>query len=210
MTIQTQMTDGMRRLLDTLKFDNAEQTAQGRRVGGGVLGAARKLQQLGLVTVEGSLVKLVVAKPKAPKAAKKAAKPAKKPAAKKAVKVAKPSMAWPAEFPTKNAIRALLVSDRDARLSAAATIDGRTRSRRPGVKYPEATGWMSSHVAAGTRTAAAVARGEKLSAADDAWLSKAIPMYARQLAHVAREVAIAKNPSLAEIAKVYSLKEAQS
>jgi hypothetical protein len=191
------MSPGMRRLLDSLPKDGSS-----KRVGGGVLQAAKKLAQLGLVTVGDAGVSLVLAKPEK--------KVAKKPAAKKAVKVAKPSMAWPAEFPTKNAIRALLVSDRDARLSAAATIDGRTRSRRPGVKYPEAMGWMSSHVAAGTRTAAAVARGEKLSAADDAWLSKAIPMYARQLAHVAREVAIAKNPELAKVAAVYSLKEVAS
>lgn len=192
---QAPMSAGMTNLLETLRHDSAK---EGRRVGGGVLQAARKLEALGLVKCDGSLVRLVPAKPKP---APKAAKPAKAPKAKG------PNMAWPAEFPRKSQIRAQLVESRDARVSACQLLADRTRSRRPGVTDGAACGFMSSHLQRGMAVAARISEGAKLSAADDQWLEKAIPSYARQLAAVSRKVAIQRDPRLAAVAKVYGLPE---
>jgi hypothetical protein len=156
----------------------------------------------------------------APKAARKApAKPVKKvapPAPKPALvpvpapvakKAARASLAWPEAFPTKSAIRKRLEASKDARLDACQAICSRHRARQPGMK---SCGWMSSHEARGLACGASISKGEKLSMADAAWLELAIVQYARQLAAEARAAAIARNPKLAEIAKVYSLKEVQS
>lgn len=205
------MTAGMQNLIASLPKDGTA-----KRVGGGVLGAARKLAALGLVVIDGSSVALVMAKPepkapKAPKASKKAPKPAKAKKvaakAKKAPKAKAPSMAWPAEFPRKQQIRAQLTDDRDARVSACQLLADRTRSRRPGVTDGAACGFMSSHLSRGLAVAALISEGAKLSAADDKWLLAAIPQYARQIAAVSRRIAIQRDPRLAEVAKVYGLPE---
>jgi hypothetical protein len=66
-------------------------------------------------------------------------------------------------------------------------------------------GFMCSHAVNGTRIAKALIAGEELSATDAVLVDTIAPRYAKQLAALAREAALAADPSLADAAKVFGV-----
>jgi hypothetical protein len=65
-------------------------------------------------------------------------------------------------------------------------------------------GFMSSHAVHGTRIAKAIKAGEPISAEDEDRIDAIAPRYTRQLAVYFRAKAIAENPALQAVAKMFS------
>lgn len=110
-------------------------------------------------------------------------------------------------FVTKNQIKARLESDYDFRLEAMVLLF------RLQTEYEQATsttkdrnrqGFMSSHSVHGSRIAKLVMAGETLSDADVERVDAIAPRYSRQLAVWHRAQAIANDPALAEVARMFS------
>jgi hypothetical protein len=71
-------------------------------------------------------------------------------------------------------------------------------------KYKNRRGFMSSHAVTGSQLALKVIAGEDLSEEEEAKVRNIVSRYGRQLAVFSREAAIAANPDLVSIAKVFS------
>jgi|HubBroStandDraft_6_1064221.scaffolds.fasta_scaffold180191_2 hypothetical protein len=65
-------------------------------------------------------------------------------------------------------------------------------------------GFMSSHSVKGSKVAMKLKAGEPLTAEDAETVDRIAPRYSRQLATFARAQAIANDPALAEVARVFS------
>jgi hypothetical protein len=194
------MSEGMTKLLAVLPQDGSP-----IRVGGGVLGAARKLAKLDLVVIVGSTVAKVMPKTKFTIEEVVEEKPAKKA---KPKKERKPSRAWPSAFPSKALIRERLRSDAQFKTDCVKIMGVRTGMRAANPSLTSC-GFMSSHMSKGTECVRTVLDGKELSSEQWAWLAGAMPQYAAQLASHFREAAIEADPSLKAFAKVYGLKEAK-
>jgi len=70
-------------------------------------------------------------------------------------------------------------------------------------------GFMSSHAVRGSRIAKAVLAGEPLNDSDAVWTLATAVRYTRQLAIFAREEAMAEDPNLAPLARVFGLPTAE-
>lgn len=71
-------------------------------------------------------------------------------------------------------------------------------------RYKNRRGFMSSHAVTGSQLAVKVASGEELTDEDVAKVRSIVSRYGRQLAAFSREAAIAANPGLVAIAKIFS------
>src|ERR1700733_3529935 len=100
-------------------------------------------------------------------------------------------------FLTKSQIKARLSTDDAYVRECLAFLAERTASRQPGQKN---SGFMSSHLKLGNALAAEPSLvGDQLEAA-----RTLVTSYAKQLAKSSREEAIANDPSLAEVARIFS------
>ena len=110
-------------------------------------------------------------------------------------------------FESKKSIAAKLASDPEYRKSAIVLLfnlqtqyEQETRS----TLVRNHRGFMSSHAVHGTRIAKRIIAGETLSDEDTARMDSIVCHYTKQLAAEGRRAALAENPALASVAKLFS------
>lgn len=110
-------------------------------------------------------------------------------------------------FMTKAQILAKLASDDEFVTLCLQVMDGRQeeveRDTRETI-FRNRRGWMSSHAVNGSKLAAKVSSGEDLTSEEMEVARGMVSRYGKQLAAHFRQQAIAKDPSLGEVAKIFS------
>lgn len=128
-------------------------------------------------------------------------KPAKAPRTKKEKA---PSKAYP--FITRNQVLSLLATDDDAVLQSLQSLDARqteTEQERAQTISRNRSGWTLSHAPKGTALAKK-AREVGLTAEEVSEARSLVSHYSKQLCRQMRDEEIAKNPALAETARLFS------
>lgn len=103
-------------------------------------------------------------------------------------------------FETKKSIKARLDSDPTYRCEAMVIVHNAKSNRAEGT----VGGFMSSHMAKGTKVAQKIISGDNLTTEDWEVINRVAPMYSKQLATFSRAQAIANNPALLATAKLFS------
>jgi len=110
-------------------------------------------------------------------------------------------------FLTKAAIRERLLSDATFRCEAMVilfALQTAYEQNTSSTKDKNRQGFMSSHAVNGSRVARKIVSGEELSSEDEIHIQTIAPRYTRQLAVYYRAKAIAEQPALQAVAKLFS------
>jgi hypothetical protein len=111
-------------------------------------------------------------------------------------------------FVTKSQIKARIASDSDFATQCLCTLYASQTSHEQATKSTadrNHRGFMSSHAVTGSKLAEKVQAGDELTADEVVQVQGLVSHYAKQLASAARETAIAENPALAEVGKIYGI-----
>jgi hypothetical protein len=110
-------------------------------------------------------------------------------------------------FTSKKTIKAQLASSEEYRKTAMVTLYNLQTAYEQSTKSTlvrNKAGFMSSHAVWGSKIALKIIAGEELDADETARMDSIVCHYTRQLAAEGRRQALAENPALASVAKLFS------